>query len=409
MITSRHIVSAIMSSLSLFIGTFVQAAVWETSQSWDAAWEGKYQSWVSREWDKNFFLRSGGLMQNAEVDCADAVYTMRAYFSARNGLPFAIKDPTTRREDAVISNNMTKWDSLPSEERIRRFIRYLYSVGSTATLPNDSYPTAIDPVSLNSGSFILTDRANHHSWTIRSFSQTGVPHLIFASRPAKPVLFERKDFPSTSFVFPNGIRPETHAGFRNFRHPHEIGRPVHEVVGFSLEQYDFPARNYMRNIQKRMQRVEETHEARVNRLLAEVCTGSQERVDAVRSAARRNEELGSVCMSSTEFDDHSTPSRDARLKSAFEDLVAAFQDGLSAKSLTSETQGKLQDIVSGNDTPIVTRLCPIEISSGRLISLGHVFKAVTNGLLSTNPHDTIFMRWGLAKFPSSKARSCPVY
>ena len=111
------------STFVLTSGTLAKAAVWETTQAWDANWEARYQDWVSREWDKSFFLRSGSLMEGAPVDCADAVYTMRAYFAARNGLPFVIKDPTTRRADATISNSMTRWDSQPKEERIRRLDR----------------------------------------------------------------------------------------------------------------------------------------------------------------------------------------------------------------------------------------------------------------------------------------------
>lgn len=410
---ARNIKRAVM--LVLVVGLFLlgkvpaDAAVWESTQAWDANWEARYQDWVAREWDKNFFLRTGGLMEGAPVDCADAVYTMRAYFAARHGLPFVMKDPTTRRADGLISNSMTRWDSQPPEERVRRFIRYLYSVGSTATLPNDSYPTAISPATLHAGSFILTDRANHHSWTIRLFSQTGIPHLIYASRPAKPVLFERKDYPSTSFVFPNGIRAETNAGFRNFRAPQDIGRPVHEVSGFSLEQYDLPARNFMRSVQKRMQRVAETHEARVTRLLTDACTGVSERVEAVALGVKRNLELGSTCMNATEYDDHSTPSRDSRLKSALEDLAASYQEGLNAGGLTSTTAAKLKAVVAGAGPDNASIPCSFEVAPGRVLSLGQVYKSAMADKLSNNPHDTLEMRWGLARFPSAKAKSCPVY
>lgn len=395
--------------LLLIGGIPAKAAVWETTQTWDAEWEARYQDWVSREWDKNFFLRSGSLMEGASVDCADAVYTMRAYFAARNGLPFVIKDPTTRRVGATISNSMSRWDSQPQEERVRRFIRYLYSVGSTATLPNDSYPTAISPTALHAGSFILTDRANHHSWTIRLFTQTGIPHLIYASRPAKPVLFERKDYPSMSFVFPNGIRAETNAGFRNFRLPEDIGRPVHEVSGFSLEQYDIPSRGFMRTVQKRMQKVAETHEARVSRLLVDACAGVSERVEAVQLGVKRNLELGSTCMNATEYDDHSTPSRDSRLKSALEDLAASYQEGVNAGALTGATMAKLKAVVSGAGPGNSSTPCSFEVAPGRVLSLGQVYKSAIADKLSNNPHDTLEMRWGLARFPSAKAKSCPVY
>lgn len=383
-------------------------AVWEATNQWDASWEARYQEWVTKEWDADFFLKQNP-MQGSLVDCADVVYTMRAYFAATHGLPFAIKDPTTRASDKIISNEMTRWDSKPQDVRIRSFIKLLYSVGSTATLPNDSYPTAIGPQTLHAGSFILTDRANHHSWTIRLFTRTGIPHLIFGSRPARSKMYERKDYPSTSFVFPNGIRAETNAGFRNFRYAADLGKPVHEVPGFSLDQYSIPARNYMRQVQKKMQEIEETHEQRVSRLLADSCKGMEERVDIIEAGVRRNNELGSQCMNATEYDDHSTPSRDSRLKSAFEDLAVSFKEGTNERGLSRKLEAQVKAVVNGRGAENADMPCSITLSNGKALSLGEVYKLSVSDKLSNNPHDTLEMRWGLQRGPSSKARSCPVY
>lgn len=383
-------------------------AVWEVTNQWDASWEARYQDWVAREWDSDFFLKQNP-MQGSVVDCADVVYTMRAYFAATNGLPFAIKDPTTRASDKIISHEMNRWDSKPQDVRIRSFIKLLYSVGSTATLPNDSYPTAIGRTTLHSGSFILSDRANHHSWTIRSFTRTGIPHLLFGSRPARSKLYERKDYPSTSFVFPKGIRPETNAGFRNFRYIGDLGKPVHEVPGYSLEQYSLPARNYMRQVQKLMQEIEETHEQRVSRLLTDSCKGMEERVEIIEAGVRKNAELGSQCMNATEYDDHSTPSRDSRLKSAFEDLASSFQEGSNERGLSRQLQAQVKAVVNGRGSNNSDMPCSVTLSNGKSLSLGEVYKLSISDKLSNNPHDTLEMRWGLQRGPSAKAKSCPVY
>lgn len=383
-------------------------AVWEATNQWDSSWEARYRDWVTKEWDVDFFLKQNPL-QGSLVDCADVVYAMRAYFAAIHGLPFAIKDPTTRSNDKIISNEMSRWDSKPQDVRIRSFIKLLYSVGSTASLPNDSYPTAIGPATLHSGSFILTDRANHHSWTIRSFTATGIPHLIFGSRPARSKMYERKDYPNTSFVFPRGIRPETNAGFRNFRYIADLGKPVHEVPGYSLDQYSIPARNYMRQIQKKMQEIEETHEQRVSRLLADSCKGIEERVDIIEAGVRRNNELGARCMNATEYDDHSTPSRDSRLKSAFEDLAVSFKEGVESRGLSQQLEAKVNAVINGHGGSNSEMPCSIALSNGVTLSLGDVYKLSVTDKLSNNPHDTLAMRWGLQRGPSAKARSCPVY
>ena len=66
--------------LSLLVWTSSSlGAVWEVTNQWDDSWEARYQDWVAREWDSDFFLKQNP-MQGVLVDCADVVYTMRAYF-----------------------------------------------------------------------------------------------------------------------------------------------------------------------------------------------------------------------------------------------------------------------------------------------------------------------------------------
>lgn len=386
-----------------------KAAVWETRSSWTAESENEYQLWVQTNWNKNYFLKDGPL-KNMVMDCADVVYAMRVLYAAERGLPFVMKDPTTRAGNPI-TNEMTRWDSKPQPERLRSFLNLIYGVGSTASLPADTYPTAISRATLGAGSLILTDRAKHHSWTIQNFSKTGVPYLLFGSRPARTLLYERNDYPSVGFVFPNGIRPETNAGFRNFRQPSDIGKPVHEVQGYSLEQYSLPTQGgWMRGVQKRMQQVAETHEQRVVRLHNEACIGARERIDVVRGALKLAQAIGSRCMSAAEYDDHSTPSRDQRLKDAFNDLAHSYQTAMANGGLSASTRKLAESAMNPNISPDDTdATCLVEIAPGKKLALGQVFGASMSGALSNNPHDTLEMRWGLAKGPSAKASACPVY
>lgn len=401
------LLSALFFSMSF--SQDAHSAVWQTTNSWNQDWEVRYQDWVAKAWDKNVFLKTGTAISGLSNDCADNVYTVRAYFAFLHGLPFAMKDPSTYKMK-LITNEMTKWDNLSSQDqKVRAFIVYLHGVGSTASLPNDSYPTAISRSTLHSGSFILTDKKNHHSWVIRLFMPTGIPHLIFASRPAQAKLFERKEYPTVGFVFPTGIRPETNAGFRNFRTPDEIGLPVEQVRGFSLEQYHISPRGYMKAIQKRMQLVNETHDARIDRLIDSVCIGFTERIDAVTSAIKKNQEIGSRCMTATEYDDYSTPSRDARFKDSFIDLIDAYQEGLNSQDLSAVTRAKMNAIASGVGPDSSISPCTQAIAPGINLSLGQIYQSIMAGKLSNNPHDTLQMRWGLARFPSAKASACPVY
>jgi hypothetical protein len=406
----RRLLQAILLGL-VIIGsnssTTAQAAVWDATESWDANWEARYQQWVESDWNKDIFVGPGPL-QNVKMDCADAVYMMRMYFAYLHKLPFAMKDSTSSRGQ-LVTQAMNRWDHLPEAQRVRQFAFLIFNIGSTASLPQDTYPVAVNRQALSSGSILLTDRSSHHSWTIKYFSNTGIPFLVFASRPAKTLMYERFEYPTFGFTFPNGLRTETNAGFRAFRQPADLLKPVHEVPGFSLEQYSIAQATWARSLQRRMQTTQETAEQKLSRIYNEACRAARERVEAVRDGVAYNTKIGSRCMNATEYDDYSTPSRDKRLRGTFDDLMAAYQETGAANpgsGVSQRLRDQIQNLLQANAG---VDACPVEIRAGQSLTLGEVYRSSLAQRLTNNPHDTLEMRWGLRPGPSAKASSCPVY
>lgn len=396
------------AALLLGWATQAHAAVWETKNQWDENWEKAYGAWVEKEWDAKFFTKNTPL-KNSIVDCADTVYAMRTYFASQNGLPFVMKDPTTRA-GKLVSNEMTRWDAKPQDQRVRSFIQYIFGLASTASLPADTYPVAISRATLGSGSMAQTDAANHHSWTVKKFSETGIPHLVFGSRPARTLLYDRYEFPNRDFIFPRGIRAETNAGFKNFRQPSGVGLPVSQVPGFSLEQYQIPANGWAKAMQKKMQTIEETAEQRAQRILTEACKGAKERVENVTEGVKFNDSIGARCMNAQEYDDYSTPNRDSRMKATFQDLADAFKSASNGKNLSNKTRSQIQSVLSGQASAInAAATCVVQVSPTLKLTLGQIYDLSIGDKLSNNPHDPLSMRWGQEKGPSAKAKSCPVY
>lgn len=388
------------------IPALAPAAVWETTAQWDAAAEANYRQWVLNNWNKEYFVQAGPL-QGSLMDCADVIYTMRLLYAAQAGLPFVMRDPTARGV-RLITNEMTRWDSKPPEERLKGLSDLIHAVSSTASIPADTYPTVISRETLGSGSIILTGPEKHHSWTIQKFSITGIPYLLFGSRPAQVLLFERNEYPSMNFTFPEGILPEFNAGFRNFRQPKDIGKPVADVPGFSLEQYTLLQSGGMKAIQRRMQLATESPQQHVMRIYKNACHGAQERADSVLSAVQKNKSLGATCMTESQYDDYSTPSRDQRLKDSFLELKAAYEEGLRLPGEINEPTKKLMaDVISGSS--VAGAQCMVNIGGGKKLTLGQAYALSVNDKLSSNPHDSLEIRWGLAPGPSSKAATCPVY
>jgi hypothetical protein len=349
------------------------------------------------------------------LDCADTVYSMRIIFSAENGLPFAMKDPTGGSR--LITQQMTRFDreSDPGK-RVRSFLSFVYGVGSTASLPNDTYPVSPDARGIRPGGLLLTDAASHHSWTIQEITPEGLPRLVYSSRPAKTEILTRLGFPTVGFVFPNGIKEERNAGFRAFRHPEDLAKPVWEIPGYSRGQYEIPEDQWRETIQARLATRHESAESRVVRVLDEVCAGARERVTAVNEGLALLMSLpANACMTAQQFDDYSTPNRDRRLLGSFVDLEEATHAALASHTpLTTETLQKLVAVgVPGVDPASLPgapqSFCALEISRGQTLTLAEVRSRSKNGLLSSNPHDPLEMRWGSVPGPSARARRCPVY
>ncbi len=308
-------------------------------------------------------------------------------------MPFVIKDPTGGQ--IPISNEMIRFDKLPTQghKRIRAFLNYIYGIAGTSSIPADTYPVKPDRTGIKPGGLLLTDKLSHHSWTIKDITPEGLPHLIFSSRPAKTTILSRLGFPTMGFVFPKGVDESRHAGFRAFRQPEDIGKPVWELEDYSREQYEIPANDWRETIQKKLATREESPEQKIQRLLEDACTNARERLVAVQEGLNFLSKYEGQCLDPKSFDDFSTPNRDLRLKGSFEDLDLALQE--------QRNRGQIPD-------PAEFR-CSISIAPGKELTFQEIREASLSDKLSSNPHDPIEIRWGQTSGPGPRAAQCPVY
>lgn len=409
---SKKFRSLIIAGATLLSSSSAFAAVWPSENSWSQEWEDRYSEWVKNDWDEKFFARPNTPYTGLHLDCADVVYSMRVIFSYENKLPFAMKDPTGGKK--LITNEMTRFDHLPADKRIRQFLIFIYNTGSTQSLPNDTVPIAVNRQNVRSGALILTNKESHHSWTIKKVLPTGIPHLIYSSRPAKNTLLVRIDQPSVEFTFKNNLDPATNAGFRAFRKLDDLGKPAWQSAGYSDEQYKIPIRQWKPTVKARLSLVNESPEAELKRLLKLTCTEAQERVTAVNEGLAARAEMGNRCMNAEEYDNFSTPNRDMRMRNAFEDLRdaanAARSNAETWSKLSPEVQGLVNDVFS-DQSPVSEneRYCAQQIAPGKYLSLGQIRARALSGRLSDNPNDGIEERWGERKGHSAKAKRCPTH
>lgn len=392
--------------------------------------EARFSEWVRQNWTVDFFARStykgaANPYKGLRTDCADTVYSMRIIFAYENRLPFVIQDPTSFGR--TISNRMSRWDGQSDTARIRGFLTYMYNVVSTKSIPNDTYPVAINRGTIRSGSLILTTTANHHSWTVKQMLSVGVPHLVFNSvigATSGSMLQERQSWPNPEWVFEGNYTPSGHAGFRDWRPIAYLNRPVWQVPGYSEEQYKIGLRGWVKTVQSRLASRAEGDDELIVRLTRNACQEYSARVSAVNDGLRALARI-SGCMSQADFDTYSTPSRDERAFDALMNLRRSYReiiDRNNGSKLSSENARRMQNIFPyikssaayerdnmdpryvGNNS-----VCVVEYQPGKKMDLAEFKRRLFAGLISNNPNDSATYRWGESRGPSNRARSCPAW
>jgi hypothetical protein len=378
MLRSLPLLAALL--LSPLVSPTARAAVWPTVNTWNQAWELKYERWVRTNWKVDIFTNRESPYFGVMPDCADTVYSMRAIFAFENNLPFAVVDPSTMR--SVITNEMKRFDKLPAgPRRLVAYLNWLRDVVSTASLQNDTYPTAISRATVRSGGLMLA-KESKHSYTIKQVRDTGVPVLYYSTQANTGNLMVRS-WPSVSYLFSQGIKEPS--GIRDFRLPEDLLKPVWMVPGYSTEQYEVSANKWTPTMQSRLAlRNESTVEA-LERVMDDLCQLSTFRVQVVNEAMKKLDQIGDRCLTATEFDDLSTPSRDSQNRQAFQELAIlynrAIKKGEKLPPLLAEQLANIHAPRTSQERG--AQFCALNY--GRRISLGEV------------------------RGPSDRAARCPVY
>lgn len=410
---------------------FSQAEVWKSEKYWTEETSHQFSIWMSKEWRKDFFSRkkladgSPNIFYGLRLDCADTVYSSKIIFSFYHKYHFAINDPTGGKK--LITNEMTRWDHLPETQRITAFLRYIYNLVSTKSLPNDTYPVALKPQSIAPGMLILTTKKNHHSWTIKNIFDTGIPHLVFNSTVGAYSglnLQERKSWPNGEWVFEEDRSPLGFAGLRNWKPQSFISEPAWKVPGYSEDQYQLKPSLWKKNLEALLKVKDETTEAQLQRLLENVCNDIKQRNEAVKEASQFMVDNKISCMNEADFDTYSTPSRDKRLADEFISLREAYKEALRKTELAEGSLLFLQlqkifpqasesianeSKITPEQTLTEHSLCNSQYLSSidgktRTIDMSEIKRRLFLKKLSSNPNDPEEVRFGEK---SKSKNSCP--
>ncbi|MBN1771875.1 MAG: hypothetical protein JXB32_11470 [Deltaproteobacteria bacterium] len=359
---------------------------WPVERAWSREMENLYAAWVARlflvdpgakaGWrplhqvvrdpKRNILYGFLGLNEDnpkAKVkvsltpDCADTPFFLRAYFSWKLGLPFAMRrclrgdwKNGPQCEAEPVTNLTTEWNHVNSVvERFNKFVgltvaRTAHS-GTVRTVPDDPqsdlYPIALDATALRPGS-VFVDPNGHVLVTTRWIAGTAERMGMLLAVDAHPDLtVSHKRFSSANFYFAAELPT---GGFKTFRPAVFEGGRVRFMTNAeldaspdygdrSLDQYAFTeSAQFYKTVERLLNPVPldpvDAYKSQMEALIELL----EERVAAVQvgsdyqySMAWKTIEMpegGAIFETTGPWEDYSTPARDLRLLLAFDELLA---------------------------------------------------------------------------------------
>ncbi|MES1990806.1 MAG: hypothetical protein V4441_07635 [Pseudomonadota bacterium] len=401
------------------------------------------------------------------MDCADVPYFLRAYYAWKNGLPFgwqnAMLSSDGPRGDIRYSsggNRIVGRASVPATASGVNAIPLLIEITNTvstamyrrnsmaesATYFSDTYSPRLDRQGIRPGT-IAYDVNGHVSivWRVESNGRI----LIFSSHPDHTL--------SRSFVGREFLRtgPELGSIFQNWRPVRLVGAtrtasgtlvggrltgtPNADIPDFSLEQYvgnppvnpvlwatatfvkDGETMDYYTYFRARLSNGELAYHPveEVRAMMQTLCSDIRTRNQAIEIS--RNEGRTHLMTPPPKlprniygtdgvWELYSTPSRDARLKTAYKEMYDAVRQFVLLKSIDSprlvyKGNDIIGDMLAAYDDESADCKTPYKTTNGRHITLTVDDVAKRLFKLSFDPYQCVERRWG-ATDPAELA-SCP--
>ncbi|EQC43927.1 hypothetical protein [Bacteriovorax sp. Seq25_V] len=389
-----------MRLLSFFLFLCFQlntlASVWESTRDWELEDLKGYSHWIETELKHDIFSNKDGPYYGIETDCADAVFALMIIYSYENKLSLSIKFS----EGHILSNTTAQFDDLSELERIKSFIKLISKSGGTYALARyNSAALKLDKLRPGDIYISSSDKSNHAA-IIKSFLGTGHFRLFSSTTPAliRPL--------AETQGHPGHMTSEAPWGFKRPM-PYNLVKQFEKTESFSLEQYPLANKlgdKFFSYVTDMYAVEKDTIAKSITRRIDNICRMLDARKFAIDSALERIEVQGR-CLSGSQIELYSTPTRDGNIKAAFYRLMNAWKKIRKTNATVEDEDYKILEYILGKDTStdsknITFLRCPMTIQ-GAKYDLRDYFMALYYGKLSSNPNDSELSRWGIGG--SSKA------
>lgn len=427
---------------------------WKVTNDWSPSFEKKFSEFIKTVGDSGCNTLNKCLTSSASnplyvnktpkskpfpADCADLPFALRMYFAWMEELPFDyVSEPVQANPDQETSSDIryTKYGNKPGKIRsltkgnvynAYTEIDNMRNSVSTATYRmhyqyvSDFYPPIVDTKNIKPGT-VAYDPSGHAAIVYR-IEKDGRIRMMDAhpDNSLTRITFDKKFSLS---------RPAHGAGLKNWR-PELSTKPTKDLEGFSdiqfqkkfeiadeeMDYYDY-VRTMLAGGSLKFDPLVE-----IKNTMSEICSNINDRVVAVNAAIKNGIQKKShpaqlpinIYGTTGEWEDFSTPSRDARLKVAFVELTSnierflkMYQEGSSKISFTpvkdkaALTCGAdkecilASNLMSAYEEVSQSKACQFKYtnSNGEEKNFGYADVAERLFDLSFDPYHCIELRWG---------------
>lgn len=377
--------------------------VWESSASWNEETSRDFSKWVSSdEYNTGIFSDPSSKWYGIRTDCADALIAAQVIYAFQTKREFKLK--LSNNSTSFISSNIEKFDHIADPaKRVISFIHYLgESIGTEGLARYNSYP--IDIKEIRPGDFYIARWMTNgsyvrHASLIKEILPTGHLVLYSSTTPVKVRELEIRE------GMPLHVISGQPWGFKRLQ---PFIDESTSLEGYSNRQYslltEHGSDHFFPRVTDILKVEEDTLEGNLRRRVKNLCSQLQLRKREVNSTQVYLSQINHRCMNYSEYDEHSTPSRDKSLLNGIKRLLYGWKkirNSSHVNNLSTELTNGLDSLLRKNQTEQAREdlqgLCQIQLNLMGTTSsydLKNFFDLSLKGRISSHPNDSLEKRWG---------------
>ena len=408
----------------LLLSIQTKGAVWTATRDWTDADESAYSEFITTQVGPDFFKVLGSPFSELKLDCADAAYALRIYFSKVNGLPFKIVD-------RKITNDDRRFDYIADEnKKLAAFIFDVVDNNGTENLSgNDTYPIAVQSIRGGDVFMYKIESApgtfSRHTYLIKNVNSNGTFDVLYSTQARRDAGMPMNRIKQYSFANPRWVPNHTAIGdkntwgFKRMRLPQQRGISFDKIANANFEQYDLAIQlgdQFFEYVKNQRTTIKETATEAMTRMFEFLCHELNDRVEIVSMAQTVRANTNNVCMDPVTFDTYSTPSRDGGILGTYNKIFSQVEKYKQtgewlAVDINTRTvaEGIFNPQRSQSVNVIIKNSCNFQNHQGLNTDLALFYEALSQGRVSSHPNDSLFNRWGILSATTAPLTSCPRY